>query len=217
MMPVHVAVREVSIGPGRVNRTPHRGPGNVRRMTFSALGTLAWERAVDRPDLLAASTHAVISGWAVVEPAVADAVLVAPIDPDHADTAALTAAYDLPPAASVNCVLVAGRRAGDERVAGCLVRATTRADVNTAVKRLLDVRKASFLPMDRATDESGMEYGGITPLGLPVGWRVLADASVDDDALVVVGSGLRRSKVALPGSLLVRAPGVEVVEGLGIA
>ncbi|UZN01638.1 YbaK/EbsC family protein [Cellulomonas sp. S1-8] len=190
----------------------------------TALGTLTWERAVDRPDLLAASTHAVISGWAVVEPAVADAVLVAAIDPDLADTAAMTDAYDLPLSASVNCVLVAGRREGVERIAACLVRATTRADVNNAVKRLLDVRKASFLPMDRATQESGMEYGGITPLGLPVGYRVLADAAVADTGaaddgtggLVVIGSGVRRSKIALPGSLLVRAPGVEVVQELAI-
>lgn len=186
-------------------------------MTTTTLGTLTWERAVDRPDLLGASTHAVVSGWAVVEPAVADAVLVAAIDPDLADTAAMTEAYDLPLSASVNCVLVAGKREGVERTAACLVRATTRADVNNAVKRLLDVRKASFLPMDRAVEESGMEYGGITPLGLPTGYRVLADSGVGvDDALVIIGSGVRRSKIALPGSLLVRAPGVEVVDGLAI-
>ena len=188
-------------------------------MITTTLGTLTWERAVDRPDLLAASTHAAISGWAVVEPAVADAVLVAAIDPDLADTAAMTDAYGLPLSASVNCVLVAGKRAGEERTAACLVRATTRADVNNAVKRLLDVRKASFLPVDRATDESRMEYGGITPLGLPAGYRVLADAGVaTDDAdaggTVIIGSGVRRSKIALPGALLVRAPGVEVVDGL---
>ncbi len=191
-------------------------------MTTTALGTLTWERAVDRPDLLAASTHAAVSGWAAVDPAVADAVLVAAIDPDLADTAAMTEAYALPLSASVNCVLVAGRRAGEERTAACLVRATTRADVNNAVKRLLDVRKASFLPMDRATAESQMEYGGITPLGLPAGYRVLADAGVaaDDPAAggtVIIGSGVRRSKIALPGALLVRAPGVEVVDGLAIA
>lgn len=187
----------------------------------TTLGALTWERAVDHPELLAPSTHATISGWAAVEPQVADAVLVAAIDPDLADTAAMTEAYDLPLSASVNCVLVAGKREGVERTAACLVRATTRADVNNAVKRLLDVRKASFLPMDRATTESQMEYGGITPLGLPTGYRVLADAAVaadDPDAggTVIIGSGVRRSKIALPGALLVRAPGVEVVEGLAI-
>lgn len=183
----------------------------------ATFGTLSWQRAVDHPELLAPSTHAAISGWAAVEPEVADAVLVAAIDPDLADTAAMSEAYDLPMAASVNCVLVAGRREGVERTAACLVRASTRADVNNAVKRLLDVRKASFLPMERATAESGMEYGGITPLGLPTGYRVLADAGVAGADLVVIGSGVRRSKVALPGDLLLRAAGVEVVEGLAVA
>ncbi|MDC7121385.1 hypothetical protein OMK64_07535 [Cellulomonas fimi] len=189
---------------------------------LTTLGSLTWVRALDRPDLLADPVRAAVEAWAAADDRVADAVVVTEIDPDLADTAALTAAYDLPPAASANCVLVAGRREGEERVAAAVVRATTRADVNNAVKRLLDVRKASFLPTDRAVAESGMEYGGITPLGLPAGYRVLVDARVaaDDPAagpVVVIGSGLRRSKVALPGTLLASAPGVEVVDGLALA
>ena len=185
------------------------------------LGTLTWTRALDHPDLLAPSTLAMIAAWAEQDASVADAVLVTEIDPDLADTAALTASFDLPPAASANCVLVAGRREGEERVAACVVRATTRADINNAVKRLLDVRKASFLPMDRAVEESGMEYGGITPLGLPARYRVLVDGRVaaddpDSGPTVIIGSGMRRSKIALPGALLARAPGVEVIEGLAL-
>lgn len=188
----------------------------------TTLGSLTWVRALDRPDLLADPVRAAVEAWAATDDRVADAVVVTEIDPDLADTAALTAAYGLPAAASANCVLVAGRREGQERVAAAVVRATTRADVNNAVKRLLDVRKASFLPTDRAVAESGMEYGGITPLGLPAGYRVLVDARVaadDPDAgsVVVIGSGLRRSKVALPGALLASAPGVEVVDGLALA
>ncbi|WP_426595463.1 YbaK/EbsC family protein [Cellulomonas sp. McL0617] len=186
-----------------------------------SLGTLTWTRALDHPDLLAPTTLATITAWADDDPSVADAVLVTEIDPDLADTATLTESFALPPAASANCVLVAGRREGEERVAACVVRATTRADVNNAVKRLLDVRKASFLAMDRAVEESGMEYGGITPLGLPARYRVLVDARValDDPSAgptVVIGSGVRRSKIALPGALLARAPGVEVIEGLAL-
>jgi prolyl-tRNA editing enzyme YbaK/EbsC (Cys-tRNA(Pro) deacylase) len=191
-------------------------------VTPLTLGTLTWLRAVDRLDLLAGSTAATLSGWAAVVPEVADAVLATEIDPELADTAAMTEAYDLPLTVSANCVLVSGKRAGDERIAAAVVRATTRADVNSAVKKLLDVRKASFLPMDRAVEESGMEYGGITPLGLPSGYRVLLDAGVataDPEAggTVIIGSGLRRSKLALPGSLLATAPGVEVVEGLALS
>ena len=177
---------------------------------------LDWGPALERPDLLAPGTAAALSAWAATTPQVAAQVLVAPIDPELADTATLTQAFALAPGASVNCVLVAGRRDGEERLAAAAVRATTRADVNATVKRLLDVRKASFLATDRAVAESGMEYGGITPLGLPPQFRVLVDSRVDDDALVVIGSGLRRSKIGLPGSLLAAAPGVQVVEGLGL-
>ncbi|NMR20751.1 hypothetical protein HIR71_11070 [Cellulomonas fimi] len=191
-------------------------------MTLPSLGSLTWLRAVDHPELLAPATHAALSGWAVVDPTVADRVAVAEIDPGLADTAAMTQAYDLPPAASANCVVVAGRRAGDERIAAAVVLATTRADVNTAVRRLLDVRKASFLPTDRATELSQMEYGGITPVGLPEAWQVLVDSRVVADGagvggVVIVGSGVRRSKLALEGALLAELPGAEVVEGLGVA
>jgi prolyl-tRNA editing enzyme YbaK/EbsC (Cys-tRNA(Pro) deacylase) len=175
---------------------------------------LAWRPALEHPDLLAAGTLAALTAWAQVAPLVAEQVLVAPIDPDLADTAALVEAYGLDPGACVNCVLVVGRRDGSERLAAAGVRATTRADVNNRVKRLLDVHKASFLATERAVDLSGMEYGGITLIGLPSQFRVLLDARVDDDAQVIIGSGLRRSKLALPGSLLAKGPGVEVVEGL---
>jgi len=141
---------------------------------------------------------------------------VAPIDPTRADTAAFCTAYDVALEASANCVVVAGRRDGQERVAACVVRADTRADVNNLVKRNLDVRKASFLAMDRAVEESGMEYGGITPLGLPAHWRLLIDARVVDIDVAIVGSGVRHSKLLLPGRLLAELPGAEVVEGLGV-
>ena len=108
-----------------------------------------------------------------------------------------------------------GRRDGEERVAACLVRADTRADVNTLVRKMLDVRKASFLPMDRAVEETGMEHGGITPVGLPSGWRVLVHEALLDEPVVVLGSGLRRSKLLVPGYLLADLPGAEVVPDLG--
>ncbi|WP_250445008.1 YbaK/EbsC family protein [Actinotalea sp. C106] len=180
------------------------------------LGTLTWSPALDHPDLLAPSTLAALRAWAERQPAVATAVHVTEIDPGLADTAALTEAHDLPLAASANCVLVAGRRAGQERVAAAVVLATTRADVNTVVKRLLDVRKASFLAMDRAVEESQMEYGGITPVGLPTPWRVLVDSRVPAAGDVVIGSGVRHSKLALPGDLLAQLPGAEVVEDLSL-
>jgi prolyl-tRNA editing enzyme YbaK/EbsC (Cys-tRNA(Pro) deacylase) len=173
------------------------------------LGSLVPEPALERPDLLAGPVAAALRDWEE-----AAAVGVVEIDPDLADTAALTEAYDLPLGASANCVVVGGRRGGEERVAACVVRADTRADVNATVKRTLDVRKASFLATERAVEETGMEYGGITPLGVPAGWRVLVDRRVLGIEVAVIGSGLRRSKLLLPGRLLGGLPGAEVVDGL---
>ncbi|WP_163542248.1 YbaK/EbsC family protein [Occultella kanbiaonis] len=178
-------------------------------------GTLDWAPALDHPDLLATGVHAALATWAQQAPDAVGQVLVAEIDPGCADTAEMTEAYDLPLEASANCVLVAGRRAGEERIAAAVVRATTRADVNNVVKRLLDVRKASFLPMDRAVADSGMEYGGITPIGLPADHRILLDPAVGTGR-AIIGSGLRRSKIVLPGEVLAAMPGVEVIEGLAI-
>jgi prolyl-tRNA editing enzyme YbaK/EbsC (Cys-tRNA(Pro) deacylase) len=179
---------------------------------WAVLGTLRAEPALTRPDLLA---DPVLAALKALDPADAALVGVAEIDPGLADTAEFCAAYGSPPEGSANCVVVTGRRSGETRYAACLVLATTRADVNGLVRRRLDVRKASFAPMDEAVALTGMEYGGITPPGLSDGWPLLVDAAVAAAPAVVVGSGLRRSKLALPGSLVAALPGAEVVEGLG--
>ena len=182
--------------------------GCVSLPSFPTLTSLP---AREHPGLLADPVVTALADW----PGGAD-VAVVEIDPDLADTAAMTEAFDLPLAASGNCVVVAGRRDGEERVAACVVRADSRADVNNLVRRTLGVRKASFLSTDRAVEESAMEYGGITPVGLPAAWRVLVDERLLAEPVVILGSGVRRSKLLVPGRLIGELPGVEVVAGLGI-
>lgn len=172
------------------------------------LGSLTWERAADRPDLLADPVAAALD-------ALDGPVWVAGIDADLADTAAFCSSYAVPEEASANCVVVAARRAGVTTLAACLVLATTRADVNGLVRRHLDARKASFAPQDVAVAESGMAYGGITPIGLPAPWPVLVDAAVAASDWAVIGSGIRGSKLAVPGWLLAALPGAVVLDGLG--
>jgi prolyl-tRNA editing enzyme YbaK/EbsC (Cys-tRNA(Pro) deacylase) len=174
------------------------------------LGRLDLVPALDRPDLLAAPVAAALRQWSR-----ADELQVAEIDPELADTEAFCAAYGIEPAASANCVVVAGRRGEDVRHAACLVLATTRADVNGVVRRRLDARKASFAPLEQTVATTGMEFGGITPVGLPQGWPVLVDEAVLAAPQVVVGSGLRRSKLVLPGAAVADLPGAEVLAGLG--
>jgi prolyl-tRNA editing enzyme YbaK/EbsC (Cys-tRNA(Pro) deacylase) len=166
--------------------------------------------ALARPDLLADPVRDALIALALPQ----SAVSVAEIDPELADTAAFCARYQVPLAESANCVLVAGKRGGEVRMAAAVVLATTRADVNGALRRLLDARKASFASRELATGESGMEYGGITPIGLPPSWPVYVDARVAAAPSAVIGSGLRRSKLVLAGSVLAGLTGVTVVDDL---
>jgi prolyl-tRNA editing enzyme YbaK/EbsC (Cys-tRNA(Pro) deacylase) len=178
-----------------------------------SIGRLDAVPALGRPDLLAPAVAEALAALDGKLPA--EAVGVAQIDPELADTAAFCERYGVALDASANCVVVAGRRDGETRFAACVVLATTRADVNGLVRRLLDVRKASFAATDVAVSETGMEYGGITPIGLPAHWPVFIDAAVAASPRVVIGSGVRRSKLTLPGEALGRLPGAAVLEGLG--
>ncbi|GGM69559.1 hypothetical protein GCM10012275_45010 [Longimycelium tulufanense] len=182
-------------------------------MMWSVAGQLRAEPAADRLDLLATPVAEALR--ALPEADVARCG-VAEIDPALADTAALCEHLRVPLHASANCVVVSGKRAGEVRYAACVVLATTRVDVNNTVRRRLDVRKASFAPMDDAVARTGTEYGGITPLGLPAEWPLLLDPAVADSTELVVGSGVRRSKLLLPGDLLARLPRAEILDGLGI-
>lgn len=172
-------------------------------MTAPALGTLDWQPAAGHPELLAEPVRAALGGL----PA-----FVAGIDPGLADTAAFCAAYEAPPAASANCVIVHGKRAGESTYAAVMVLATHRADVNGVVRRHLGVRRISFAAQDDAVRLSGMEYGGITPVGLPAGWPVLVDRAVAGAGPVVIGSGMRGSKLLVDGAELAKLPAATVLE-----
>jgi prolyl-tRNA editing enzyme YbaK/EbsC (Cys-tRNA(Pro) deacylase) len=178
------------------------------------MGSLKLEPALTRLDLLAGPVADALAVWPPDAPVDAEQILVAPIDPELADTAAFCAAYGVSLDVSANCVIVAGRRGDVTRYAACVVLANTRADVNGVVRRHLDARKASFAPMDDAVRLTGMEYGGITPIGLPASWLVLVDSRVIATPHVIIGSGVRHSKIAIAGPALGALPGAEVIEGL---
>ncbi|MFJ3899002.1 MULTISPECIES: YbaK/EbsC family protein [unclassified Streptomyces] len=178
-----------------------------------------FDHAVPAPDCLDELTRPVadaVRAWRGSVPA--EQFVYVDTDPEWADTATFVEHYgqDLLER-SANCVVVAGKRGGETMLAACVVLSTTRVDVNGVVRRQLGARKASFASMDTATGESGMEYGGITPVGLPADWPVLVDSAVVDLPYVLVGSGRRRGKLLVPGKAFAELPGAVVLEGLGVA
>jgi prolyl-tRNA editing enzyme YbaK/EbsC (Cys-tRNA(Pro) deacylase) len=180
-------------------------------MEWRATGTLTAQPAMQHPELLA---EPVLQALTRLDPDWASRVGVAAIDPSLADTAEFCARYGVGPEASANCVVIKGKRGGEVRFAACIVLATTRADVNGVVRRRLDARTASFAPMEEAVALCGMEHGGITPIGLPAGWPILIDAAVAEAGEVVIGSGIRGSKLFLPGSSLAALHDAEVIDGM---
>jgi prolyl-tRNA editing enzyme YbaK/EbsC (Cys-tRNA(Pro) deacylase) len=170
-------------------------------------GTLEFEPAQGRSELLAEATATALAA----NHSGPDSVLVAAIDPGLADTDAFCAQYEIAPEAGANCVIVEARRGERTWYAGCLVLGSDKVDVNSAVRKHLGAKKASFAAMDTATALTGMEYGGINPIGLPADWPVLVDTAVAAGDHLVIGSGIRASKLLVAGAFLAALPNAVVL------
>lgn len=106
-------------------------------------------------------------------------------------------------------------RKAPPQFAAALVNGDTRADLNGLVKHTLQVSKVSFAPVVDAAAATGMESGGMSPIGLPTEWPVLVDARIMETSTLFIGSGIRPSKLVVNGVLFAYLPGVRVIEGLG--
>ena len=173
------------------------------------LGALAFAPAKDHPELLAPVVAKMLERLPNVEE-----VGVAAIDPSLSDTAAFCEQYQIGVEQAANCVILEAKRGEERWFAACVVLGSTRADVNGMARKLLDAKKVSFAPMEEAVSKSEMEFGAITPVGLPEQWPLLVDKAVADSAAVIIGSGTRSSKLLVPGSFFATLPRAQIIEGL---
>ncbi|MGF7228600.1 MAG: YbaK/EbsC family protein [Candidatus Saccharibacteria bacterium] len=127
-------------------------------------------------------------------------IFVAKIDPALADTASFCEHYDISPSIGTNCLVLEAKRGDKVWYAACLILATDMADVNGAIRKQLDARKISFAPKDVALKLTSMEYGGVTPIGLPKDWPLLIDSAIMQHETVIAGGGVRGSKLAIKTS-----------------
>jgi prolyl-tRNA editing enzyme YbaK/EbsC (Cys-tRNA(Pro) deacylase) len=171
------------------------------------LGKLVFDPVKDNYDLVAAPIQ-----QSLQDTELAAFIFVAKIDPELADTAAFCKAYDVGLEISTNCLVVEAKRADRTWYAACLVLATDMADINGIVRRQLDARKISFASMDTALALTKMEYGGITPIGLPADWPILVDQAVMKNELVILGGGIRGSKLAVKTRVFNDLPNATVMK-----
>lgn len=141
-----------------------------------------------------------------------DGVLVAKIDANLADTTTFCDQYDIGLDISANCVVVEAKRGDRTWYAACVILATTKADINGVIRKTLEARKVSFAPMGIAISLTRMEYGGITPIGLPADWPILIDTRVIQQPKLIIGSGIRGSKILITSNKLQRLLNVKILD-----
>jgi prolyl-tRNA editing enzyme YbaK/EbsC (Cys-tRNA(Pro) deacylase) len=138
---------------------------------------------------------------------------VLPCEPELADTAKFCAHYGIALEDSANAILVASKKE-PRQYALCLVLATTRLDVNHAVRQLMGVKRLSFATAEETVAVTGMLVGGVTPFGLPGEIPIYADRAVMERSRIVLGGGSRSCKIRCEPSALERLARVEIIDGL---
>jgi prolyl-tRNA editing enzyme YbaK/EbsC (Cys-tRNA(Pro) deacylase) len=98
--------------------------------------------------------------------------------------------------------------------AACVVKATTRLDVNHAVRRLMNVSKLSFASAEETQALTGMMLGGVTVLALPPEIPIYVDDKLTALDWVILGGGSRSWKVKTSPEIFRRLPGASIVPGL---
>lgn len=138
---------------------------------------------------------------------------VMPCDPALADTKAFCEHYDIPFANSANAILIKAKK-GEPNFTLCVLLATHKLDVNHCVRKKLGAKKVSFASADETIELTGMEIGGVTPIGLPEPLPIWVDSDVMSCDYIIVGGGNRASKLKVSPQVLSLIDGVEVVNGL---
>ena len=136
-------------------------------------------------------------------------------DPSFADTAEFCNNYGYSPNESANAILLEGK-AESPVYALCVVLATTRINVNKVARKRLGTRKASFASAEVTKSLTGMEIGGVTPVGLPDDLPIWIDNLVMEAPKVIIGAGSRNAKIYLSPDNLLRFPNTHIVENLSM-
>ena len=136
-------------------------------------------------------------------------------DPDLADTAVFCAHYGYAHEESANTILVKSKT-GAEQFVVCVLLATTRLDVNKAVRKRMGVRKASFAAADDTKRITGMEIGGVTPIALPEDLKIWVDQRVVEAPRVILGAGIRAAKIIVPPAYFRSLANCEIIADLAL-
>ena len=136
------------------------------------------------------------------------------INPEFSDTAIFCKKYGYPAECTCNTIILVSK-SEPVKYAACVVQSNTLLDVNKCVRKLLGVRKVSFVRFNEMTELTGMEIGGVTPICLPENIVLYIDERVLSHDWIILGAGKREAKIKTSPEILLKLNG-QVVSNLGM-
>lgn len=140
--------------------------------------------------------------------------LVTEINPEFADGNKLCEQYHIDNKIGFNCLIVECKRNDTVKYCALIVPIGYKYNMGSTVRKYTNSRVVSVAPLDYILEKTGMEYGSITPIGLPTDWTILVDPLIKEQKQIIIGGGLVNSKISLPTELFLKIPNVQVLEEL---
>lgn len=174
--------------------------------------SLTFKPIAENHEIVSDSVSKLAESWKGLVPV--NELLCAEIDPQYAGSKEFCEHYEVDPHDGANCIIIEVTKGSDKNFACCLVPVGYRADLNGIVRKHFNAKRISFAPLEQVIQETGMEYGSITPFGLPSLWPILVDSKIMEKEKIIVGGGKKISKLLLPTKVFQELPSVEIIEGL---
>lgn len=147
---------------------------------------------------------------------IADATMITKIDPQLKGGDDFCNSYGVSRSNGANCVILEATKGDKKWYVATLTPVGAKMDIGSSLRRYLNARRVSMAPLNYVLEQTGMEYGSITVVGLPKDWLVLIDSRLTDIDELFIGSGKERSKMRLKGKFFKNNERYILYEGLGI-
>ncbi len=175
------------------------------------IGNLIFNPVIENKNLVPKNIYDFVNSWNDEEK---NNFLVAEIDSAFADGNKLCEQYNIDKKLGFNCLIVECKRNDIVKYCALIVPIGYKYNMGSVVRKYTNSRVVSVAPLDYVLEKTKMEYGSITPIGLPKEWTILADPLIMEQEQIIIGGGFVNSKISLPTELFLKIPNVKIVEGI---
>ncbi len=175
------------------------------------IGNLEFSPIIENKNIVPRCIYDFVSNWNNEEK---NNILVAKINPEFADGNKLCEQYDINKKIGFNCLIVECKRNDIVKYCALVVPIGYKYNMGSVVRKYTNSRVVSVASLEYVLEKTGMEYGSITPIGLPNDWMILVDPLIKEQEQIIIGGGLVTSKISLPTELFLKLPNVQILEGI---